>query len=219
MRAVRLQPVAVVLGLALGRRLVHRLQALDADAGEALGGEARVLEHVIEAVPDDDVLARQAAGRQPVDDGVDELEPRADEARADRVDLEPDDIMLGKEKPEALFEGLPGQFVDPLLDHGLDHGRMDLAVLVHGRGIMDLHDAARERPRQAPLGLGDLEGVLDIGFGPGGRRRQAWPAACWPWACWAARRLRPVMMRPAPIAPPAFRKSRRPTEFSGGIER
>ena len=34
-----------------------------------------------------------------------------------------------------------------------------------------------------------------------------------------AKRLRPVRTRPAPSAPPAFKKSRRPTAFSGGIER
>ena len=56
--------------------------------------------------------------------------------------------------------------------------------------------------------------VLGLGGGPAGLA-----GGCWPWVCWAARRLRPAMTRPAPIAPPAFRKSRRPTAFSGGIER
>src|SRR4030042_57802 len=77
-------PARVVLGLAGGRRFVHGLQAFDPDAREPLRSEARVAEHVVEPVPDDDVRTGQPPVLQPVDDGRDALGPGADESRPDR---------------------------------------------------------------------------------------------------------------------------------------
>ncbi len=166
--AVLAQPAAVVLAPAFGRRLVHGLQPLDADARVARRGEAGVGQHVVEAVPDDDVLGRQAALAQPGDDGVDHLQAGGDQSGADRVDLDAHDILFVKKQLEALSQRLAGQGLDPLLEHG-GH---DLAVhplFVHGLLVLDPDHLAGKEPGQGMFRARHGHGLVDVGLGLGGR--------------------------------------------------
>ena len=88
------------------------------DARVARRGEAGVGQHVIEAVPDDDVLRRQAALLQPGDDGVDHFQAGGDQAGADGIDLDADDVVLVEKQLEALGQRFAGQGAHPLFEHG-----------------------------------------------------------------------------------------------------
>jgi len=168
--AVGFEPAAVVLAFAAGGVIVHGLQSCDGDPGKAFRGVARIPEHVIEAVPDDDLLALEAGFHQPGDDRIGHLEVGGDDARSDRVDLDADNIFFIEKEFEAFFGINSGQLFEPFFKHRVDHFRLHLALLVDP-GVGHLDDAAGKRTRQRVLRFGYFQRVIDVGFGPRGRLR------------------------------------------------
>ncbi len=161
--AVRALPLVPLLVL------VHRLQSFDGDAGEALRRIARVLEHVVEPIPDHDVRLLDAVVHQPLDHGVDDLGPRVDEGRADGVHLEADHVARVDQELEALLEVLAGEAGYAFLDHLADHFPVE-RLADEGSLVGHLHDLARERAREGPGRLRDLHEVSEVRLGRCRRR-------------------------------------------------
>ena len=92
MGAIRLLPGAVVALPAFGRLLIHGLKPQTADVRVALRGETGLMQHVVEAVPDDDLLAREAAAGQPGHHAVHHFQMGGDDAGSHGVDLDADDV-------------------------------------------------------------------------------------------------------------------------------
>ncbi len=139
-------------------------------AWEALLGIARVLQHVVEAVPDDDALFRCSVRHEPRDDGLHHLGPRVDERGAHGVHLDADEVLGLEEHLVTPGHVLSGERGDALLHHRRDDLRVRL-VAHQGASVPGLDDLAGEGARQGVSTPGHFQEVVDVRLDLLGRLR------------------------------------------------
>ncbi len=142
--------------------LVHRLEALDRHPrGEAVGREPRVLQHVVEPVPDHDVVGGDLVGDEPLDDGLRQLDAGVDQRRPDRVDLDADPVAGLEQQGEAVSHGPARECRDPPLEHRGDDLRIE-PVVDQGLRVLHLDHLPGERARQGVFPFRHLHEISQV---------------------------------------------------------